>query len=448
MIMKQYMKLMMVVAVVILAAVGTYVLTHKSSSVPDIPTLSSRGSDVSSEFLNAQKSVDHYRHEIQLHPEKIKNYVELAQLFLQEGRVTGRNDEYVPKAKYLIEEALRRDPDNYDAMVTKATMLATLHQFAGAREAVKKAINKQPHSAAAYGILCDAEVELGNYPDAIAACDKMSSLRPDLRSYARISYLRELHGDIDGAIEAMKMAAEAGVGGQENREWVLYNLGKLFLNEGKVDTAAFIFNGILEERPNYPHALHGLALVNAQRGKVEAAIEFHQKAIAALNEPAFFESLGEVYQVVNKSDEAQRSYDRAEELYAAEKKNGEDNDMEMARFLAEHDRRLPDALVLARSAVERRPSISSYETLALALHKNGMDKEAQETIRRAMKLGTHDASMYYLAGAIANTLGDRQDAQKFSKMALSINRNFSLIHTRDAERMAGEDVSIGYLGSQ
>ncbi len=433
--MKQYLKLIFTVGVVILGTVGTYLLIEKKSATVNMPTLSSRGANPSSEFLNAQKAVDFYRQEIQLHPKKIKNYIELAQLLLQEGRITGNNNEYIPKAQYLIEQALNRDPDNYDAMVTKATMFATLHRFANAKETIERAITKQPHTAFGYGILCDAQVELGNYDEAIKACDKMSGIRPDLRSYARVSYLRELHGDIEGAIEAMKMAAEAGVTGQENRAWVLYNLGKLYLNQNKLDTAAFMFNGILEERPNYAHALHGIALVNAQRGKFEEAISLHKQAIATLNEPAFFESLGEVYQAIGNVDEATRSYDRAEELYVEEKKNGEDNDLEMAHFLAGHDRRLSDALTLARGAVERRPSIFGYETLALALYKNDMNKEAQEAIQKAMKLGTQDASIYFIAGSIAHMLDDKSAAQTLLKKALSINRNFSLIHIRDAERM-------------
>ncbi len=43
--------------------------------------------------------------------------------------------------------------------------------------------------------------------------NRMVSIRPDIRSYSRISYLREIHGDIPGAIEAMELAVEAGAPG-------------------------------------------------------------------------------------------------------------------------------------------------------------------------------------------------------------------------------------------
>jgi hypothetical protein len=54
--------------------------------------------------------------------------------------------------------------------------------------------------------LVDGNVEMGNYATAIEEADKMISIRPDIRSYSRASYLREIHGDYPGAIDAMKLA--------------------------------------------------------------------------------------------------------------------------------------------------------------------------------------------------------------------------------------------------
>ena len=58
----------------------------------------------------------------------------------------------------------------------------------------------------------DALVELGEYDEAVRVSDQLQSLKPGLSSYSRVSYLRELHGDHAGAIEAMQMAANAGAG--------------------------------------------------------------------------------------------------------------------------------------------------------------------------------------------------------------------------------------------
>jgi len=437
--MNRYRYIFGAIALAAAIGLGAYFLTRGTPS-PPLPNLSPRSGDAtaSAEFLNAQKAVGYYQEQMRLKPDVIKNYVQLAQLFLQEARITGNHNEYVPKATYLLEEALKRKPDDFEALITKASLFTTLHRFQEAKELALQAIQDNPHNAFAYGVLVDAYVEMGEYDQAVKTCDKMLSIRPDLRSYARASYLRELHGDIEGAIEAMKLAADAGVSGREDRAWVLYNLGKLYLNTGRLDTAAHIFNGILEERPRYAHALSSLARVKGIRKEYAEAIQLYTQAIDALPEPAFHEALGEVYEAMENAAESERHYDLAEELYQNEKDSGEDNDAEIAKFLASHDRRLPDALTLARGAAERRPSIQAHETLALALFKNALYREAHEAIQKAMRLGTKDASMLYLAGLISEKLGEGTNAKQYVSRALSINPYFSLLHSAEANRIAGE----------
>ena len=45
--------------------------------------------------------------------------------------------------------------------------------------------------------------------EAFDAVQTMVDLRPDSSSYARVSYLRSLHGDTEGAIQAMVAAVKA-----------------------------------------------------------------------------------------------------------------------------------------------------------------------------------------------------------------------------------------------
>jgi hypothetical protein len=61
-----------------------------------------------------------------------------------------------------------------------------------------------------YGFLTDANVELGNYKEAEEAAQRMLDLRPgNLPGVTRAAYLRELFGDVDGALELMNMALQS-----------------------------------------------------------------------------------------------------------------------------------------------------------------------------------------------------------------------------------------------
>ena len=73
------------------------------------------------------------------------------------------------------------------------------HDFSGALAWGERARKIDPYSGNVYGVIGDAEVELGHYADAFATFQKMVNTLPDTASYARVSYARELQGDVPGA---------------------------------------------------------------------------------------------------------------------------------------------------------------------------------------------------------------------------------------------------------
>src|SRR5437016_72791 len=82
-----------------------------------------------------------------------------------------------------------------------------------------RAVASNRYRSAAYGVVGDAYTELGRYEEAVAAFQRMVDTRPDQTSFARVSYARELHGDLPGAIEAMQSAVDTAPPGTEASEW-------------------------------------------------------------------------------------------------------------------------------------------------------------------------------------------------------------------------------------
>jgi tetratricopeptide (TPR) repeat protein len=64
--------------------------------------------------------------------------------------------------------------------------------------------------------LGDTQIELGEYTGAVDSFQKMIDMRPDYNSYIRIGYIRELYGDIPGAISSLQLAIDAGSKHPEN----------------------------------------------------------------------------------------------------------------------------------------------------------------------------------------------------------------------------------------
>ncbi|MBI4551519.1 MAG: tetratricopeptide repeat protein [Candidatus Latescibacteria bacterium] len=359
--------------------------------------------------------------------------VQLGDVYLQKARETG-DPTYYTKAEGVLRKALDLQPQRDDAMSVMGTLCLARHQFREALDWGQRAQKMNLYSARAYGVIGDAYVELGEYPNAAETIQRMVNLRPDLSSYSRVSHVRELFGDVEGAIQAMKSAVAAGGPAAENTQWCRVQLGHLYFNSGQLDEAVAEYQQAVATLPNYVHALAGLARVLAARKDYEGAIILYTKAVESVPLPEYVIALGDVYQAAGQTAKAAQQYElvRAmEQLYRA---NGVEMDMEMALFDADHQSRLPEAVARARRAMAQRPSIYAADVLAWTLYKSGQPREALDASRKALRLGTKDALLLFHAGMICERLGDVEQARMYLDQCLSINPQFSVRHADTAGR--------------
>lgn len=394
----------------------------------------------SNQFANPEKSIEYYEERIRREPGDVPSYAALAQANLQMAETTARETKYVPAAQRAIETGLSLAPDDYHLTLLKGTLLNKLHQFEQARDLARELIAENPRHAYPYGILIDALVELGAYDEAVEANDRMLAIKPGIPSYTRAAYLRELHGDTEGAIAAMRLAADAGLSGTPDRGWALYNLGVLYLSQAKLDTAAFIFEGLLEEQPGYARALGGLGHVSLLRGDLDEAERQLDMAYEAVPRDAFLELLAEVYALRGETAKERRTLARVHDGLKDARAMGEQVDMEEADFMLDQNEDVERALVMAKAQYERRPGhMHASETYAWALHKNGRSGEGIPYIENAMRLNTGDAMVHHRAAQIYRGAGQNDEAARQARLALDGNlRAESPTAAMDAQRMLVE----------
>ena len=241
---------------------------------------------------------------IDKNPKAFQDMLELAELFIKEARVTGEHGHYYPAALVLTDNIIANasDPDVlFQALVTKAGVKLSLHEFDQALATGKKALAINGTSAQVYGVLVDAFVELGNYKKAVAMADKMVSIKPDLRSYSRVSYLREIHGDEQGAEKALEFAINAGFPGYEETAWAMLTLGELFIKQERFKDAIQLFDQILAIRKDYPFAIAAKAQVKYLQDDLVAAEKLLAEAIDIIPEVGFYVQLAQIYKDTNRS---------------------------------------------------------------------------------------------------------------------------------------------------
>jgi tetratricopeptide (TPR) repeat protein len=391
--------------------------------------------DANRKSTPADLRIEAAQSKIKLAPDEPDGYNLLASAYSQKARETG-DFSLNAKAEEALSRSLEVAPDNYDALKLRAKTLLTYHRFRDALDVARRAQTLRPRDHDVYGALTDALVELGDYEEAVRAAQTMVNLRPDTASYSRISYLRELHGDTEGAIEAMRTAVRAASPQDpENLAWCLVQLGNLLLNGGKPTEAEREFDRALKTFPDYRMGLEAKARARIAAGDLESAANIYRReqeldpnsADAAL-------ALGDLYTKQGQAEEAKRQYERFESL---ERKNAvAENDWHhLVYFWADHNQNLDEALTLARRAREQRADIHTCDALAWTLFKQGQFTEAKASIDEATRLGTRDARILYHAGLIYNELGDRRKAAEYLRLALEMNTSFDLLQADTAHRV-------------
>jgi tetratricopeptide (TPR) repeat protein len=256
----------------------------------------------------------------------------LGQAYLQKARETG-DPSYYTKSEQLFERALAATPDHGEALIGKASLAMSRHQFASARDIAQRAAQLNPYSASARGILADAYVQLRDYDNAVRVLDEMVRLKPNLSSYSRISYMRELKGDTKGAIQAMQMAIQAGAPDAENTAWCIVQLGNLYMGSLRLAEAKGAYDAALRRFPDYVHAYAGLAKVSAARRDYSSAVEYYQKAIDRVPMPEFLVGLSSVYRQMGKMEAAQSQLDVLATIKKVYEANGVSMDEEIQQMM-------------------------------------------------------------------------------------------------------------------
>ena len=241
---------------------------------------------------------------LEKNPADTRSSLALAALFVQEARVTGNFVYYDMAAMKYVNSVLATDSLNFNALILKSLIYLSQHHFAEGLTTAQRAQKINPYNAFVYGLIVDGNVEMGDYAAAVENADKMVSIRPDIRSYARVSYLREIHGDYPGAIEAMKMAVSAGAPSDEATEWARIQLARLYENTGEMKWAAMHYTIALDERPDYPYAVAGQARVAAAQKDYAKAILYYLHADSLTNDYSFKEELVDVYKLSGQPEKA------------------------------------------------------------------------------------------------------------------------------------------------
>ena len=384
----------------------------------------------------AEQSMARATQLIEKNPKNFEAYNALALALSRRARETS-DVKFYAEAEDTLKKSFEISPDNFDGERIQVWLLLGKHEFAAAREAALKLSKRMPDDVMVHGFLADANAELGNYDEAEKAAQLMLDLRPgNLPGITRAAYLREIFGDVDGALELMNMALQSTPPSEvEDAAWILTQMAHLQLSVGKTADAEKNLQHALVPFPGYHYALGNLAKVRIQQRRYDDAVQLLKQRYQATPHAENLYDLAEALHFAGRHEDAKTAFAEFEQKSLLETNRGDNSNRELIFYYADYAHDPLKALEVAKREFSRRHDVYTLDSYAWALHVNGQDNEARRQIEAALAVGIRDARLLRHAGEIVLQVGDRTSAEKYLKQAADLS-------TLDSERARTVLVSL------
>lgn len=362
-----------------------------------------------------------------------RGYAQLGAAYVQQARLTSDPTAYA-RADQALQRSLALQPEgDTDALIGQGALAAGRHDFAAALALADQALALNAFSSSATGVRVDALTELGRYPEAQAAVQRMLDLHPDVASLSRASYQLELRGETDRAREALERARSAAPS-PSDVAFTEYYLGELAWNSGQIEVASGHYAAARSADSAYLPAVQGEAKVALARGDAEAALRGYDQLTTALPSPSYLIEQVDLLDSLGRTAQAQQQAAVLDAEVTLFRTNGASVDLELSLYLADHGRG-QEALQAAQAEYAKRPSVVVADALAWGLHAVGRDTEALPRAQEAAHLGTRSALAMFHRGVIERALGLREPSRRHLEQALATNPHFSPVLAPEARRL-------------
>ncbi|MCZ2078427.1 MAG: tetratricopeptide repeat protein [Bryobacterales bacterium] len=342
----------------------------------------------------AEQAIASAREAVAKSPKRVESHNALAMALARRARETA-DTSYYDQAEAALATSLKLEPRNFEARKIQAWLLLGKHRFADALKLATELNREAADDVMVYGLLADAHVELGNYSQAEEAAQWMLNIgRSSVPGLTRAAHLRELFGDIGGALELMLSAFQRlALNENEERAWVLTQMAHLELVNGRKGQASKLAGEALRLFPEYHYALAQLAKIRASEGKPNEAVALLRKRYDTAPHPENLYELAAALKAAGRNKEARESFAEFEKAARAEMESWDNANRELIFYYTDHAGNPEEALRVARLEIARRRDVYTLDAYAWALHKNRKAAEARRQMAAALAVGVRDPNI-------------------------------------------------------
>lgn len=329
----------------------------------------------------------------------------------------------------VYRHAQKLDATNTPALVGLAWVTGASHHFEDSVAWAKLAIQADPEIPAAYGILGDAAVELGQYDEAGRYYQKMLDLRPDMGAYSRAAHLLYFQGNVRGAMSLIRKAIAAGGGDVTQTAWAVAELGMMQCREGAPAAAVRLIDPWLAKMPDNPTLLAASGYAHLAADDDASAIAALERAVSIVPQHPTLAALHDLYLAAGRREDADRMAEQIERMHGQfQKEHIHGSDGQLARFYADRGVKLEEAVQLAEKEYAQHRTTQAVDTLAWAYFRAGRVTDAQKLTAEILRRRVPDPAMLYHVGLIEEAAGEVMEARRHLYAALSRDPRFNPVH--------------------
>lgn len=281
------------------------------------------------------------------------------------------------KALAILDEAIKADARNLNAMEAKGKLLASDKKY---KEALKVFDDIEQHSqGAGIGLKINTYMAMKEVPKAIEQAQRVVTLKPnEALGYMVLASIYESQNDSNRALEEIKKGLRVEPGNYQAK----LQLANILVKKKDFKAAAATLNEIIKAKNDFAPAYFALGAIYEQNGKKKEALGKYREALSKA--PNFVPALNN-----------------------------------LAYLYADGYGSKEEALQLAITAYKQEPGNPGVmDTLGYALLKNGKSADAVKVLDKASAgMGNNPTVLYHYALALRDN-GDRAKATEKLNAAL------------------------------
>jgi tetratricopeptide (TPR) repeat protein len=336
---------------------------------------------------------------------------------------------YLQRAEQAARASLQsvpaaRNPDGVSAL---AVALYESHRFKEALQLAQQAASLDSRNLMTALLIGDAQLALGDYGAAERTYTKLAGGRAGEFVTTRLARLATARGNSEAALG---MLAGLLTTAEESLQLhVRLQLAELHFARGAFTQAREHLDAAQRLEPDNYAVQEHLAELHAAEGRFADAVALYRKVITRVPRPELMHALGDLYQLMERPQDARAWLTRAKVGYLQSAEQGNAHYYHhLASFFSDSDPQPGQALRWAREDLKVRDGAPAYDGLAWALYKNGEHQAAAEAMDRALAAGTSSAHLLFHAGTIYTNVGRIAQGRKLLQQALTINPRYNTFH--------------------